>query len=108
MSDVDALTQVTSNLAEGGRPYIAVVANRADAAAAGLSAVALGSFVASAMQPQAAGSVVIDEKTLTVYLATENPPTTVDELRALEVPTRSGRCVSTPSRPSSRSTAPRP
>ncbi|QAY72901.1 efflux RND transporter permease subunit [Agromyces protaetiae] len=89
LRDLDSLTQVTSNLAEG-RPYIAVVANREEAAAAGFSEVALGSFVAQAMQPQPAGSVVIDEKTLTVYLATENPPTTVDELSALEVPTRSG------------------
>ena len=64
--------------------------NRADAAAAGYSEVALGGFVSAAMQPQRAGTVVIDEKTLTIYLATDDPPATVEELSALEVPTPAG------------------
>ncbi len=83
--------------------------NRADAAAAGYSEVALGGFVSAAMQPQSAGSVVIDEKTLTIYLASEDPPATVEELSALEVPTPTGaRARSTRSPPSRRSTARRP
>ena len=85
----DALAQVTSNLEEG-RPYIAVEVDRSAAAAAGYSEVALGGFVSAAMQPQSAGSVVIDEKTLTIYLTAENPPTTLDALRALDVPTAAG------------------
>ncbi|WP_136707465.1 efflux RND transporter permease subunit [Agromyces sp. H66] len=86
---LDALAQTTSNLSESRR-YIAVEVNRADAAAAGYSEVALGGYVSAAMQPQSAGSVVIDEKTLTIYLATENPPATVEELSALDVPTPAG------------------
>ncbi|MGX5695640.1 efflux RND transporter permease subunit [Agromyces soli] len=89
LDGLDSLTQVTSNLAEG-RPYVAVVVNRADAAAAGYSEVALGGYVSAAMQPQSAGSIVIDEKTLTVYLASDEPPTTVEALSALEVPTVAG------------------
>lgn len=89
LDGVDSLAQVTSNLEEG-RPYIAVEVNRSEAAAAGYSEVALGGFVSAAMQPQTAGSVVIDEQTLTIYLATENPPTTVEALSALEVPTATG------------------
>ena len=89
LGEVDSITQVSSNLSES-RPYIAVEVNRADAAAAGYSEVALGGFVSAAMQPQTAGSVVIDEKTLTIYLATENPPTTIETLSALEVPTPTG------------------
>lgn len=89
LDGLDSLAQTTSNLSESRR-YIAVEVNRADAAAAGYSEVALGSFVSAAMQPQAAGSVVIDEKTLTIYLATENPPETVEELSALQVPTPAG------------------
>lgn len=89
LDGLDSLAQTASNLSESRR-YIAVEVNRADAAAAGYSEVALGGFVSSAMQPQSAGSVVIEEKTLTIYLATENPPETVEELSALQVPTPAG------------------
>jgi multidrug efflux pump subunit AcrB len=86
---LDSLAQTASNLSESRR-YIAVEVNRTDAAAAGYSEVALGSLVSAAMQPQSAGSVVIDEKTLTIYLASDDPPATVEELSALEVPTPAG------------------
>ncbi|WP_127794629.1 efflux RND transporter permease subunit [Agromyces sp. LHK192] len=89
LDGIDGLAQVTSNLAEG-RPYIAVEVDREAAAAAGFSEVALGGYVSAAMQPQTVGSIVIDEQTLTIYLATENPPTSIEELQALEVPTAAG------------------
>jgi multidrug efflux pump subunit AcrB len=89
LDGLDSLAQTASNLSESRR-YIAVEVDRTDAAAAGYSEVALGGYVSAAMQPQSAGSVVIDEKTLTIYLATEDPPATVAELSALEVPTPTG------------------
>ncbi len=89
LAGIDSLAQVSSNLSES-RPYVAVEVNRADAAAAGFSEVALGGFVSAAMQPQSSGSIVIDEKTLTIFLTTENPPTTLEQLSALEVPTPTG------------------
>lgn len=89
LSGLDSLTQVTSNLEES-RPYVAVVIDRAAAAAAGYSEVALGGIVSGSMQPQPAGSIVIDEQTLTIYLATEEPPTTIEALSALTVPTPAG------------------
>ena len=89
LDGLDSLAQTSSNLSESRR-YIAVEVNRADAAAVGYSEVALGGFVSAAMQPQSAGSVVIDEKTLTIYLASDDPPASVEELSALEVPTPTG------------------
>ncbi|GAA4372518.1 efflux RND transporter permease subunit [Agromyces bauzanensis] len=89
LDGLDSLAQTTSNLSESRR-YIAVEVDRTDAAAAGYSEVALGGYVSAATQPQSAGSVVIDEKTLTIYLATENPPATIGELSALDVPTPAG------------------
>ena len=89
LDGLDSLAQTSSNLSESRR-YIAVEVNRADAAAAGYSEVALGGFVSAAMQPQPTGSVVIDEKTLTIYLASVNPPSTVEALSGLEVPTPAG------------------
>ena len=89
LDGLDSLAQTTSNLSESRR-YVAVEVDRTEAAAAGYSEVALGGYVSAAMQPQSAGSVVIDEKTLTIYLASEDPPATVEELSALEVPTATG------------------
>ncbi len=51
LDGIGSITQVSSNLSES-RPYIAVEVNRADAAAAGYSEVALGGYVSAAMQPQ--------------------------------------------------------
>jgi multidrug efflux pump subunit AcrB len=89
LDGLDSLAQTSSNLSESRR-YVAVEVDRTDAAAAGYSEVALGGYVSAAMQPQSAGSVVIDEKTLTIYLSTDDPPATVEELSALEVPTPTG------------------
>ncbi|GAA1061668.1 efflux RND transporter permease subunit [Agromyces bracchium] len=89
LSGLDSLTQVTSNL-ESSQPYVAIEVDRAAAAEAGYSEVALGTVVSAAMQPQSAGSIVIDEQTLTIYLASDEPPTSLDGLRALEVPTPTG------------------
>ncbi|GAB3618725.1 hypothetical protein GCM10027416_32820 [Okibacterium endophyticum] len=87
--EVDGVLQVTNTLTES-RPYIAVVVDRAAAAAAGYSEVALGSVVSAAMQPQTIGSVAIDDSSVSIYLATEDPPTTVQELVDLQVPTLTG------------------
>ncbi|GAA1847459.1 efflux RND transporter permease subunit [Agromyces salentinus] len=85
----DSLTQVGSNLGES-REYIAIEIDRDTAAAAGYSEVALGGYVSGKMSPQTKGSIVVDEQTLTIYIADENPPTTVEELQALEIPTPAG------------------
>jgi multidrug efflux pump subunit AcrB len=89
VSDVDVVSEVTDNLSES-RPYIEVSVDRAAAAAAGYSEVALGAIVSGAMQPQTVGSIVIDETTLSIYIASDEPPATRDELAALEIPTPRG------------------
>jgi multidrug efflux pump subunit AcrB len=85
----EGIAQVTDNLS-ASLPYIAVEVNRDAAAERGLSEVAVGGLVSATMQPQTAGTVEIDGTALTVYLATENPPQTVDELRALTIPSAAG------------------
>ncbi|MBG6238838.1 multidrug efflux pump subunit AcrB [Mycetocola sp. CAN_C7] len=84
--DLDGMRQVTNNLSDS-RPYIAIEVDRDSAAEAGYSEVALGSLVSAAMQPSTAGTIVIDETTVSIYIATENPPTSMAELAALTVPT---------------------
>ncbi|HNP16529.1 MAG TPA: efflux RND transporter permease subunit, partial [Terrimesophilobacter sp.] len=81
--------EATSNLAET-QPYIAVVVDRDKAAAAGLSEIAIGSMVSQAVQPSLAGSAVIDDKTISIYLETADAPATIEQLKELVIPTRLG------------------
>ncbi|QHC67651.1 MMPL family transporter [Rathayibacter sp. VKM Ac-2759] len=85
----DGISQAESNLSSS-LPYIAVRVDRAAAAEAGLSEVAVGTLVSQALQPTQAGSVVIDDRTLSIYLADAQPPATIDELSALPIPTLTG------------------
>ncbi|SFN70162.1 efflux RND transporter permease subunit [Mycetocola miduiensis] len=85
-ADLPGMRQVTNNLSDS-RPYIQVLVDRSSAAQAGYSEVALGGLVSAAMQPSTIGTVVIDESTVSIYLASEDPPATVEELAALTVPT---------------------
>lgn len=85
----DGIGQVTSNLS-ASLPYIAVTVDRDAAAERGLSEVAVGALVSNTMQPQSIGTVEIDDTALTVYLAAPSTPASLDDLRALPVPTATG------------------
>ncbi|PXA65677.1 efflux RND transporter permease subunit [Cryobacterium arcticum] len=89
VGDLDAVSQVSSNLA-ASRPYVAVTIDRTQAAAVGLSELALGTLVSQAMQPSTIGSIVIDEATLSVYLQSASSPATTADLAALQIPTLTG------------------
>jgi multidrug efflux pump subunit AcrB len=81
--------QVSSNLS-ASLPYIAVTVDRDKAARLGLSEVAVGALVSDTMQPQSIGTVQIDETNLTVYLAASQTPASIDDLKALQVPSATG------------------
>ncbi|WP_110589782.1 efflux RND transporter permease subunit [Microbacterium suaedae] len=85
----DGIGAVTNDL-QAAMPFISVDVDRQAAADRGLSEAAVGTLVNSAMRPQQAGTVEIDDTSLTVYVASEDPPSTEDELRRLEVPTATG------------------
>ncbi|GAB3807394.1 efflux RND transporter permease subunit [Humibacter antri] len=89
LDKLSSVNQVTSNLAST-LPYIAVTVNRTTAAEYGLSEVAVGTQVSQAMQPTQAGTVTIDNTSLTIYIADKNQPMTVDELKALPIQTVRG------------------
>src|SRR5690606_21714237 len=89
VADLDVTAEATSNLSEP-QEYIEVVVDREEAARVGLGEFAIGSMVSQAMQPSPIGSVVIDDKTMSIYLLTEDPPTTVEELREFTIPTPLG------------------
>ena len=80
---------VSSNLS-ASLPYIAVKVDRAKAAAAGLSEQQVGGIVTQAMNPSATGTIVIDEKTLSIYVKNPDAPTTQAELKDFSIPTLKG------------------
>ncbi|BAJ74118.1 cation/multidrug efflux pump [Microbacterium testaceum StLB037] len=85
----DGIGQVTSSLS-ASLPYVSVRVDRAAAAERGLSERTVGALVSNTMQPRQAGTVEINGRGVTVYVAAANPPATVDALRALEIPTATG------------------
>ncbi len=89
MRGVDVVAEATSNLAST-QPYLAIEVDRERAAELGLSEIAVGGIVAQAMFPASVGTVVIDSKTLSIFLPNENAPTTAQELRDFSIPTAIG------------------
>ncbi|MHB1171000.1 MAG: efflux RND transporter permease subunit [Lacisediminihabitans sp.] len=89
VQNLSVVAQSSSNLSVE-QSYIGIVVDRQKAAQAGLSEIAVGGIVTAAMNPSASGSVVINEKTLSIYIDNANAPTTVDELRNFAIPTRAG------------------
>ena len=86
---LSVVARASSNLS-ASLPYIAVQIDRAKAAADGLSEVQVGGIVTQAMNPSATGSVVIDGKTLSIYVNNTSAPTTTAELKAFSIPTAKG------------------
>jgi HAE1 family hydrophobic/amphiphilic exporter-1 len=83
------VARASSNLS-ASLPYIAVQIDRAKAAADGLSELQVGGIVTQAMNPSATGNVVIDGKTLSIYVDNSSAPTTTEELKAFSIPTPKG------------------
>ena len=86
---LSVVARASSNLS-ASLPYLAVQIDRAKAAADGLSEVQVGGIVTQAMNPSATGSVVIDDKTLSIYVNNTSAPTTAAELKAFSIPTAKG------------------
>jgi len=89
VKDIPSIEQATSNLSET-QPYIAVTVDRAKAAAAGLSEQAVGGIVTASRLPAAVGQVVIDEKTLSVYIQDPDAAQSLQGLRDFRIPTARG------------------
>ncbi|GAA1731681.1 efflux RND transporter permease subunit [Microcella frigidaquae] len=87
--DLDVTAEATSNLADT-QPYLAIQVDRERAAELGLSEIAVGGIVTAAMFPASVGSVVIDDRTLSIFLRDTDAPTTVEELREFSIPTALG------------------
>jgi len=88
--DLDVVAEAASNLSVT-QPYIEIRVSRSKAADKGLSEVAVGGQVAEAMNPSATGSVVIDDKTLSIYIDNESAPETVRQIERFQIQTPTGK-----------------
>ncbi|MDJ0333826.1 efflux RND transporter permease subunit [Salinibacterium sp. G-O1] len=89
MQGLDVVAEASSNLSND-QPFISIAVDRDKAAQSGLSEIAVGGIVTAAMNPSSVGSVVIDEKTLSIYILNDAAPTTVQQLRDFSIPTATG------------------
>ncbi|MES2171637.1 MAG: efflux RND transporter permease subunit [Actinomycetota bacterium] len=89
VNTLSVVASSSSNLS-ASLPYIAVQIDRAKAAADGLSDAQVGSIVTQAMNPSATGTIVIDEKTLSIYVNNSSAPTTTQQLKDFSIPTAKG------------------
>ena len=89
VKNLGPVSSATSNLS-ASLPYIAVQIDRAKAAADGLSEVQVGGIVTQAMNPSATGTIVIDQKSLSIYVNDSARPLTIAELGAYSIPTLKG------------------
>lgn len=83
------LKQVESDLA-ASRPYLAIVVDRAKAAEAGLSEVAVATMVSQQMQPRQIGQIVLDNTSVSIYLSQGTAPTDQAGVAALTIQTAAG------------------
>ncbi|GAA1424729.1 hypothetical protein GCM10009640_21570 [Agrococcus citreus] len=89
VAGLDGVAQVTDSL-EGAQPLVQVAVDRELAASIGLSEAAVSGLVAQAMQPTPVGEIQLDGSLVRIWLDAIAPATTLDELRALELPTPTG------------------
>ena len=87
--DLASVGAVTDNLAASS-PFVSVVVDREQAAAHGLTELQVGGILMATMNPSSIGSVTVGERSLDIYLLVEDVPSTLEELRAFEVPTSVG------------------
>ncbi|TDT61735.1 efflux RND transporter permease subunit [Frigoribacterium sp. PhB116] len=89
VGDLPGTAEAGSNL-QAAQPVIGVVVDREAAADIGLSEVAVGGIVSQAVQPFRVGSLEIENSSVDIYTVDPTPPATLDELRALELPSATG------------------
>jgi HAE1 family hydrophobic/amphiphilic exporter-1 len=86
---VDGTTDVTNDLA-AEQPTVRVQVDRAAVTAAGLTETQVAGTLAGMLNPQAVGEVDLGTGPVDVVLRTGQVPATVDELRAVVLPTAAG------------------
>lgn len=89
MQGIENVTEVTNSLADKQRT-LKVTVNKLAAGKKGLSEAAIGGIVAAAMRPSNIGKVNIDNVSTGIYVIKSSYPTTVAQVKAIQIPTATG------------------
>ena len=89
MKGTENVTEVTNSLATKQRT-LKVTVDRMAAARLGLSEIAIGGIVSSAMQPMSIGSLNVDGIATDIYVIGAEKPVTIDDVKAITIPTMTG------------------
>ena len=89
MKGTKDVSEVTNSLAEKQRT-LKITVDRMAAARKGLTEVAVSGIVASSMKPSSIGKVNINNVETSIYVTKTDIPKTVDQVKAIKVPTATG------------------
>ena len=89
MLEVEGISDISSSLSEQQRT-LKITVDRVAAAEAGLTEIQVSGIVAATLRPGSIGDVNIDNEATPIFIVQENSPATLDEIRDIRIPTRSG------------------
>ncbi len=89
MQGTTDVTEITNSLAEKQRT-LRVTVDRLAAAKKGLTEIAVGGIVASAMKPSSIGKINIDDVSTPIYVVKTNIADTVAKVKKISIPTATG------------------
>ena len=89
MAGTKNVTEITNSLATKQRT-LKVTVDRLAAARLGLNEITIGGIVSAAMQPTSIGAVNINDVSTNIYVIGEDKPATIDEIKAISIPTMTG------------------
>ena len=89
MLDVEGISDISSSLSEQQRT-LKITVDRVAAAKAGLTEIQVSGIVAATLRPGSIGDVNIDNEATPIFIVQENSPATLEEIRDIRIPTRTG------------------
>ena len=89
MLEVEGISDISSSLSEQQRT-LKITVDRVAAAEAGLTEIQVSGIVAATLRPGSIGDVNIDNEATPIFIVQENTPATLEEIRDIRIPTRSG------------------
>ena len=89
MLEVEGISDISSSLSEQQRT-LKITVDRLAAARSGLTEIQVSGIVAATLRPGSIGDVNIDNEATPIFIVQENSPATLEEIRDIRIPTRTG------------------
>lgn len=89
MLKVEGVSDISSSLSEQQRT-LRITVDRVAAAKAGLTEIQVSGIVAATLRPGSIGDVNIENEATPIFIVQENSPATLEEIRDIRIPTRTG------------------